>query len=111
MAYRMDWRHKKRNDMGRQSGMTRQPAPDEAYGALQEIVNELYGGEPGETDEDLEVRRLDVILAVEWADLPEELQEVVRRLPPGNYTRQALCFQLNSILTGHAYATRYGTVA
>ena len=86
--------------------------PQDEHGALQEIIDALYADEdPNPLAEPLTQRRLDVVLAAEWADLPQELQEVVRRLPPGNYTREALCIQLNSILIGHAYTKRYGTVA
>ncbi|MCI8367774.1 MAG: hypothetical protein HFJ66_09325 [Eggerthellaceae bacterium] len=86
------------------------------YGALQSIVDGLY--EVGDTKEEIiaamvnppEVRRLDVVLAAEAADLPEDLLRIVRLLPPGNYTRDRLCTQLNSALAGHAWGQVYGTV-
>jgi hypothetical protein len=34
----------------------------------------------------------------------------VTLLPPGNYTRQRLCNQLNSALKGHGWNSAYGTV-
>ena len=86
------------------------------YGALQDIVDDLY--EVGDTKEEIiaamvnppEVRRLDVVLAAEAADLPEDLLRIVRLLPPGNYTRDRLCTKLNSALAGHAWGQVYGTV-
>ncbi len=57
------------------------------------------------------VRRLDVVIAAETADLPDELMRIVNLLPPGNYTRQRLCDQINSAITGHAWGQVYGTVS
>ncbi len=56
------------------------------------------------------VRRLDAVLAAEAADLPDDLIRIVKLLPPGDYTRERLCTQLNSALTGHAWGQVYGTV-
>ena len=75
------------------------------YGALQDVVDGLFA--------DLavkRVRRLDVEVAAEAADLPDDLLEIVRLLPPGTYTRQRLCDQLNSSIGGHAWGQVYGTV-
>ena len=84
--------------------MSVEPSPD--YGALQAIVDDLFEGKP----RDFEVRRLDVVIAAESNDLPHDLQEVAGLLPPGNYTRQRLCDQLNSAIGGHAWGQVYGTV-
>lgn len=84
--------------------MSVQPSPD--FGALQLIVDDLFEGAP----RDYEVRRLDVIVAAESGDLPDDLMEVVTLLPPGNYTRLRLCSQLNSSIVGHAWGQVYGTV-
>ena len=84
--------------------MSVEPSPD--YGALQRVVEELFEDKP----EDFEVRRLDVVLAVESGDLPADLQEVANLLPPGMYSRLRLCDQLNSIIGGHAWGQVYGTV-
>lgn len=74
------------------------------YGALQQVVDSLFAdlteeeriadmaGVPGAR----KVRRLDVILAAEAVDLPDELQEIVNLLPPSTFTRRRLCDQLNS---------------
>lgn len=75
------------------------------FGALQDIVESLYGDASIES-----VRRLDVIMAAEASDLPEDLMEVIKLLPPGNYTRQRLCDQINSSIGGHAWGQVYGTV-
>ena len=83
----------------------------EYYGALQDIVNALFA-QYGDLDPTIaeavgaKVRRLDVVAA----DLPEELLRIVTLLPPGDYTRQRLCTQLNSAIAGHAWGQVYGTV-
>ena len=88
----------------------------EYYGALQDIVNALYAPF-GDLDPAIAeaigatVRRLDVVVAAEAADLPEELLRIVTLLPPGDYTRARLCTQLNSAIAGHAWGQVYGTVA
>ena len=70
------------------------------YGALQDL-----GLGPKE-----KLRRLDIVVAAEAADLPDDLAEIVNLLPPGSYTRQRLCDQLNSAIGGHAWGQVYGTV-
>ena len=84
--------------------MSVEPSP--AFGALQAIVDDLFE----DTSWDHEVRRLDVVLAAESNDLPEDLQEIARLLPPGTFTRERLCDQLNSSIGGHAWGQVYGTV-
>ena len=66
----------------------------EYYGALQDIVNALFAPY-GDLDP---------------TDLPDELLRIVTLLPPGDYTRQRLCTQLNSAIAGHAWGQVYGTV-
>ena len=56
------------------------------------------------------VRRLDVIMAAEAVDLPDDLREIVNLLPPSTFTRRRLCDQLNSAVGGHAWGQKYGTV-
>lgn len=94
----------------------------EYYGALQRVVDGLfeeleedYAADPvpyllGEKPYPT-VRRLDLVLAVEMADLPEDLVRVASLIPPGDYTRERLCDQLNSAITGHAWGQVYGTVS
>ena len=84
--------------------MSVEPSP--AYGALQAVIDELYEGKP----RDYETSRIDAVLAAEAADLPADLQEIVGLLPPGDYTRERLCVQLNSVIGGHAWGQVYGTV-
>ncbi|MBQ9001367.1 MAG: hypothetical protein IJ087_05900 [Eggerthellaceae bacterium] len=84
--------------------MSVEPSPN--FGALQTIVDELYEGKP----RDFAVRRLDVVIAAETNNLPDDLVEIVNLLPPGTFTRQRLCDQLNSSIGGHAWGLVYGTV-
>ena len=76
------------------------------YGALQDIVDSLYA-DLGPKDA---VRRLEVVVAAEAADMPCDLMEIINLLPPGSYTRQRLCDQLNSAMGGHPWGQVYGTV-
>lgn len=78
-------------------------ARSEHYGALQNVVDALFHDAKS-------VRRLDVVVAAESADLPDDLLEIVSLLPPGAYTRQRLCDQINSAIAGHAWGQVYGTV-
>ena len=73
------------------------------YGDLQDVVDALFVS-------DKTVRRLDAVLMAESVDLPDDLREIVELLPPGTYTRQRLCDQINSSITGHAWGQVYGTV-
>lgn len=91
-------------DVAEASFDNRTPSPH--FGALQAMVDELFEGQPDEYD----VRRLDVVIAAESCDLPEELLELVNLLPPGTYSRKRLCTQLNSSIGGHAWGQVYGTV-
>lgn len=75
----------------------------ESYGELQRVVDYLYKQKPI-------VERLDVIIAAEMFDIHADLQEIVSLLPPGSYTRIALCSQLNSSIAGHGWGYVYGTV-
>ena len=75
----------------------------ESYGELQRVVDYLY--KCCDVTE-----RLDVILAAETFDIHADLREIVELLPPGFYTRPALCAQLNSSIAGHGWGYVYGTV-
>lgn len=75
----------------------------ESYGDLQRVVDYLFKHAHA-------VERLDVILAGETFDLCADLREIVELLPPGTYTRVALCVQLNSSIAGHGWGYVYGTV-
>lgn len=76
---------------------------DADYGELQRLVDGLY------TDKEY-VSRMDLVVQAEILDLPEDLMEIVNLLPPGNYSRQRMCDQINSALAAHGWAATYGTV-
>ena len=76
----------------------------EHYGQLQRVIDSVFA------DGRKFVRRLDVIVAAESFDLPDDLNEIISLLPPSTYTRQRLCDQLNSAIGGHAWGQVYGTV-
>lgn len=80
---------------------------DEEMGVGTAVSDEAIPEDPAE----FTVRRLDVVIAAEAADLPDDLMRIVTLLPPGDYTRQRLCDQLNSAVTGHAWGQVYGTVS
>ena len=75
----------------------------EAFGDLQRLVDALYLGRN-------EVDRLDVVVQAGLQDLDRDLIEIVDLLPPGRYSRQRLCDQLNSALAAHGWGGTYGTV-
>lgn len=75
----------------------------ESYGELQRVVDYVYKNGPI-------AERLDVIIAAETFDIHADLREIVDLLPPGAYTRVALCIQLNSSIAGHGWGYVYGTV-
>ncbi len=70
---------------------------------LQRLVDSLFR-------DTKRVSRLDAVLRAEALDLPEDLAGLVNLLPPGGYTRERLCNQLNSALKGHGWNGRYATV-
>lgn len=76
-------------------------SPD--YGLLQELTDELF--EKAEM-----VGRLDILVVAEAYGLTADLLEVVNLLPPGNYSRQRFCDQVNSSIAGHGWGLVYGTV-
>ena len=75
----------------------------DSYGEMQRIVDYLFKNTPI-------VERLDVILAAETFDVCDDMREIVDLLPPGAYTRIALCQQMNSSIAGHGWGYTYGTV-
>lgn len=81
--------------------MAIEKSPD--FGVMQRLVDELFA-------QNELVRRLDAVLMAESYDLPDDLLEVVALLPPGTYTRQRLCDQINSSISGHGWGYVYGTV-
>ncbi len=81
--------------------MAREKSPD--YGVLQEFIDRLFDG-----CEDY--MRLEVVLEGEAYGLNGELMEVLNLLPPGLYTRDRLCGQINSSLSSHGWGYVYGAV-
>lgn len=73
------------------------------FGLLQELTEELYANEES-------IKRVDIVVTAETYGLPPDLQEVVNLLPPGLYSRQRFCDQVNSSLTGHGWGLVYGTI-
>ncbi len=81
--------------------MARQKSAD--FGVLQEFVERLFASRE-------DYLRLEVVLEAEAYGLNRELQEIIRLLPPGVYTREKLCGQLNSSLSSHGWGYVYGAV-
>lgn len=74
--------------------MAREKSPD--YGVLQEFIDRLFDGRE-------DYMRLEVVLEGEAYGLNSELMEVLNLLPPGLYTRDRLCSQINSSLSSHGW--------
>ncbi len=55
------------------------------------------------------VTRLDVVLRAEEMDLPDDAHRIVSLLPPGRFTRQRLCDQMNSAIVAHGLNRSLGT--
>ena len=88
------------------SAHTRKPREQSPlHGVLQNFVDALF-----EDDPERRVARLDVVVAADSADLPQDLMEIIELLPPGTYTRHRLCAQLNSAIGAHAWSHTYGMV-
>lgn len=81
--------------------MAREKSPD--YGVLQEFIDRLFDGRE-------DYMRLEVVLEGEAYGLIGELMEVLNLLPPGLYTRDRLCSQINSSLSSHGWGYVYGAV-
>ena len=79
------------------------PVRSPHYGELQEIVDKLCRDAKTAT-------ALQAFVLAESYDLPDDLLECLELMPPGTYTRQRFCGQLNSIINGHAWGLVYGTV-
>lgn len=75
----------------------------EEFGDLQHLIDIAYA------DKKI-VKRLDLIVLAEARDIHEDLIEIISLLPPGSYSRQRMCDQLNSALAAHGWGRVYGTV-
>ena len=81
--------------------MAREKSSD--YGVLQEFIDRLFICRE-------DYMRLEVVLEGEAYGLNGELMEVLNLLPPGLYTRDRLCSQINSSLSSHGWGYVYGAV-
>lgn len=70
---------------------------------LQRIVDALFRDARS-------VTRLDAIMKAEAYDAPADLMGVMELIPQANYSRHHLCSQLNSVLKGHGWTSRFRTV-
>ncbi len=82
--------------------MARMPSTDD-HETLQRLIDTLYAGKP-------RVARLEFIVRAELADLAGDVLDVIALLPPGSYSRDRLCDQLNSAITAHGWGQSLGTV-
>lgn len=78
------------------------PSTDD-HETLQRLIDTLYADQT-------RVRRLEFIVRAELADLAGDVLDVVTLLPPGAYSRDKLCDQLNSAITAHGWGRSLGTV-
>ncbi|PKQ37059.1 MAG: hypothetical protein CVT59_09740 [Actinobacteria bacterium HGW-Actinobacteria-1] len=75
----------------------------EDHAALQRLIDTLFA-------ERRRVPRLEFIVRAELADIAGDVLDVVTLLPPGTYSRDRLCDQLNSAITAHGWGRSLGTV-
>lgn len=107
---------KKRNEQVRYAGT--EPAENSGDGSAVRRVINVRADEHGDLQRLIDAlfrtnaraTRLDLILQAEARDLHEDLIEIVSLIPPGTYTRQRMCDQLNSALAAHGWGRVYGTV-
>ena len=77
---------------------------DDEFGELQRLVDAVFAS-GGLRDS------MDLQMQAEICDACADVLEVVNLLPAGAYTRAQMADQLNSIICGHGWGTRFGTVA
>ena len=75
----------------------------EHYGELQNLIDELFKSRNTLTS-------MELLVNAEIRDLHPDLIEICQIVPPGTYSRQALCDQMNSAIAGHGGGGIYGTV-
>jgi len=75
----------------------------EHYGELQNLIDELFESRNTLTS-------MELLVNAEIRDLHPDLIEICQIVPPGTYSRQALCDQMNSAIAGHGWGSVYGTV-
>jgi len=77
-------------------------AMEEDREQIQRWLDALYRRETTAT-------QLDAVIMAQTFDLPPDAMDVVNGLPPGRYTRQGLCDQLNSAIVGRGPSGQLGT--
>ena len=75
----------------------------EHYGELQNLIDELFESRNTLTS-------MELLVNAEIRDLHPDLIEICQIVPPGTYSRQTLCDQINSAIAGHGWGGVYGTV-
>lgn len=75
----------------------------EHYGELQDLIDELFESRNTLTS-------MELLVNAEIRDLHPDLIVICQIVPPGTYSRQALCDQMNSAIAGHGWGSVYGTV-
>ena len=78
-------------------------ARSEHFGELQALVDDLFESRNS-------LSSLELLINAEMRDLHPDLIEICQIVPPGTYSRQALCDQMNSAIAGHGWGGVYGTV-
>jgi len=76
--------------------------PDDTHESLARVIDAAFASAR-------RVPRLEILTRARTADLPAEVLDLLDLLPPGAYTRQRLCDQLNSAITGHGWGSTLGT--
>ncbi|MDI6901331.1 MAG: hypothetical protein QMC79_06540 [Anaerosomatales bacterium] len=76
--------------------------PDDTHESLARVIDAVFASAH-------RAPRLEIITRAHVADLPAEVLGLLDLLPPGTYTRQRLCDQLNSAITGHGWGSTLGT--
>lgn len=78
------------------------PTTDD-HETLQRLIDVLFA-------ERSRVPRLEFIVRAELADMTGDVLDIITLLPPGIYSRDRLCDQLNSAITAHGWGQCLGTV-
>lgn len=78
----------------------------EDFGDLQRLVDLAFAGKGPYQ----QIGQLDFVILAESQDLSDDVLEVVALLPPGRFDRERLCTHVNSILAGHGWGNKLGTV-
>ena len=75
----------------------------EEFGVLQELVDATFRRSELASN-------MDLLMQAQTHDVGDDIMEVVELMPPGRYSRDQMCDQMNSIITAHGWGLTYGTV-